>query len=290
MFTQAVSVGRIGRRLSFRQGTIVTPVGVSSAIALQKRAGACRFAAGGAAGRKGNGRLSVEEALFLAKEAGYFTRREVQLQIVRSPPFSPTQSPFLIEDFFDVPTSGDVDQDEEPGGPLEGDAVDEQAQSQLSEADPVIHGTIQKHFNSKQLPRFHHNGKDWLVRAEGRGTRKRASAHAVLVRGCGNFKVNGETDMYEQWPLLYNRFEIMEPLKLTGTSGAYDVLVEVAGGGHSGKAGAVRLAIARALLEANPSCHDDLQRGYCLLEDTRQKMSKMPGKKGARASFTWSKR
>merc|ERR1719198_113615 len=53
-------------------------------------------------GRSGKATLGVEEALYLAKEAGYFTTREQQLQIVRSPPFSPVERPFLIENFFDV--------------------------------------------------------------------------------------------------------------------------------------------------------------------------------------------
>ena len=53
------------------------------------------------AGSKGPS-MQVEEALYLAKEAGYFTARERQLQIVRSPPFSPRDRPFLIENFFEV--------------------------------------------------------------------------------------------------------------------------------------------------------------------------------------------
>mmetsp|Transcript_115517 Transcript_115517/g.226524 ORF Transcript_115517/g.226524 Transcript_115517/m.226524 type:complete len:97 (+) Transcript_115517:1-291(+) len=96
--------------------------------------------------------------------------------------------------------------------------------------------------------------------------------------------------MFAWWPMYYHRFDVCQPFQLTGTAGAYDVFVQVAGGGSSGQAGAARLAIARALLMANPACHDDLQRGYCLLEDTRQKMSKMPGKEGARSSFPWTKR
>eukprot|EP00439_Symbiodinium_sp_Y106_P071845 s2539_g13.t1 len=92
----------------------------------------------------------------------------------------------------------------------------------------------------------------------------------VLVRGTGIFRVNGEQDevedMYSRWPQIYNRVDVCQPFKLTGTAGQYDVFVETRGGGLSGQAGATRLAISRALFEANPSCHDDLQKGFCLLE------------------------
>eukprot|EP00928_Gymnodinium_smaydae_P040783 TRINITY_DN27628_c0_g2_i1.p1 TRINITY_DN27628_c0_g2~~TRINITY_DN27628_c0_g2_i1.p1 ORF type:complete len:309 (+),score=59.79 TRINITY_DN27628_c0_g2_i1:46-927(+) len=240
--------------------------------------------------------LSVDDALYLATEAGYFTTREMQLQIVRSPPFSPRERPFLIENFFEVPyaqRSGDGEQ-----LPGESSAAASGAPGAAGDADrasslPVpaeIHGTILRHFSPEAAATFMHGGQEWLSWAEGRGTRKRASAHAVIVRGSGVIKINGEEDLYSRWPLLYNRFDVVQPFKLTGTSCAFDVFLDVRGGGSSGQSGAARLAIARALLMANPACHDDLQRGFCLLEDTRQKLSKMPGKKGKRSSFTWNKR
>jgi len=239
-----------------------------------------------------NLKLSVEEALYLASEAGFWTTREVQLQIVRSPPFSPRERPFLLEDFFQV-ADYKVDrpmeaEDEEDEGSEEEDA--EGADDAPDVAHAAIHGTITKHFRPEQAAKFLHNGKEWLVEAEGHGTRRRATAHAIIRRGTGLFKVNGHADLFKVWPFIYNRFDVCQPFKLTGTACAYDVFVEVRGGGPGGQAGATRLAVARALLMANPSCHDDLQRGFCLLEDTRQKMSKMPGKKGSRASFSWNKR
>jgi len=166
----------------------------------------------------------------------------------------------------------------------------ERSETEEDLANPTIHSIIQKHFAAKQASRFWHNGKEWLVRAEGKGTRKRATAHVVIQRGSGIIKVNGEEDLYCRWPLLFNRFDILQPFKLTGTACAYDVFVGVQGGGPSGQSGAARLAVARALLMANPSCHDDLQRGFCLLEDTRQRMSNMPGKKQKTSSWGWNKR
>jgi len=311
--------------------------------------------------------LQVEEALYLAKEYGVWTSREVQMQIVRSPAFSEKERPFIIEDFFQVPYFEEdetadgketaqaaeelrrlrtlalsegmteaqlrviIDDADHPGTALTDaivmmlkgktmadlrkkaievgitaqelnnlsdaqNVVDEIIENTLagitkeSPVNQVIHGAIQKHFAKRQTKKFLHNGQEWQVRAEGRGTRKRASAHAVITRGSGVIKVNGEQDLYSRWPLFYNRFDIVQPFKLTGTACTYDLFIAVQGGGPSGQSGAARLVVARALLEANPGCFEDLQRGYCLLEDTRQKMSKMPGKEGARASFAWSKR
>jgi len=234
---------------------------------------------------------NIDEALFLAKEAGIYTHEEVQLQIVRSPSFTlrdkmGQNGPFLLENFFDVADGAD---DEEPD-----EWVDEFTENPEEEgevdADPTIHGAIQRYFRPGQPSKFWLNGEEWLARAEGRGTRKRATAHAVITRGTGLFKVNGESDVFSWWRLLYNRFEVVQPFKLTGTAGQYDCFVHVQGGGPSGQSGAARLAIARALFMANPNCHDALQSGFCLLEDNRQKMSKMPGKAGARAGYPWTKR
>lgn len=236
-------------------------------------------------------KLSVEEALYLAKEAGFFTTRELQLQIIRSPPFSARDRPFLLENYFEV---ADYDDDmlmEEDDDEQDEDTRDkEQLKAAANMTHPIIHGTLKKHFRADQPSKFWHGGQEWLAEAEGFGTRKRAAAHVVIKRGSGIFKVNGESDVYSRWPLLYNRFDVCQPFKLTGTSCVYDVFVDVRGGGDGGQAGATRLAVSRALLMANPACHDDLQKGFCLLEDTRQKMSKMPGKAKRTASFAWSRR
>eukprot|EP00434_Breviolum_minutum_P018882 symbB.v1.2.016652.t3/scaffold1274.1/size127343/7 len=133
-------------------------------------------------------------------------------------------------------------------------------------ANSVIHSAIERYFKPGMAPKFWHNNEEWLSRCEGRGTRKRSAAHAVLVRGTGLFRVNGEQDMYHRWPQIYHRIDVCQPFKLTGTAGIYDVFVSVRGGGLSGQAGATRLAVSRALFQANPSCHDRLQRGFCLYE------------------------
>jgi len=197
----------------------------------------------------------------------------------------------LLENFYEVIDDHAQEIEEE----IEEDVLTEEAEGGIKQEDldkvhPAIHGTIQKHFHPEQPAKFWHNGQEWLCEAEGYGTRKRSTAHAVLRRGIGIFKVNGEADVYSQWPQIYNRFDVCQPFKLTGTACAYDVFVDVRGGGPGGQAGAARLAVSRALLMANPACHDDLQKAFCLLEDTRQKLSKMSGKKSAFGSFSWSKR
>jgi ribosomal protein S9 len=234
-------------------------------------------------------KLTVEEALFLAMEAGVYTTQEVQLQIVRSPPFSPRERPFLIENFFEV---ADYDDNALMSDDAEGnkEADENSDQGVAHQAHPTIHGTLKKHFCPDEPQKFWHNGQEWLAEADGHGTRKRAAAHAVIKRGSGVFKVNGESDMYCRWPMIYNRFDVCQPFKLTGTACVFDVFVDVQGGGPSGQAGAARLAISRALLKANPACHDNLQRGFCLYEDTRQQWSKMPGKPGATSNYSWSRR
>lgn len=133
-------------------------------------------------------KLSVEEALYLAKEAGYWTTREVQLQIVRSPPFSPGDRPFLLENFFEV---ADDEEDVHLAEDEEDNDVEEDEEQTKDVSDrvhPVIHGTIGKHFRPEQPTKFLHNGEEWLSEAEGIGTRRRATAHAVIKRGTGLFQ------------------------------------------------------------------------------------------------------
>lgn len=254
-------------------------------------------------------KLSIDEALWLAKEAGYYTRWETQMQLVRSPSFSPNRNPFLIENFFQVAP----EDSETPSGRLRDHAAEAKAMAMAAEADvdsesnqdeegdpdaiekereahAAIHGTILQHFRSGARETFWHNGHEWLAESEGQGTRRRAAAHVIIRRGSGLITVNGNTDLYVTWPLIYQRMDVCQPFQLTGTAGAYDVFVETKGGGPAGKSMAVRLAVARALLAARPGCLDDLQRGLCLLEDQRQKLSSTPGRPGARAGHAWSKR
>ena len=83
---------------------------------------------------------------------------------------------------------------------------------------------------------------------------------------------------------------IRQPLQLTDTIGKFDILVNVAGGGSMGQAGAVRHGIARALLEFNGELRKKLKKAGLLTRDPRMKERKKYGQKGARKRFQFSKR
>jgi len=234
-----------------------------------------------------NGKEAACSALYAARMHGIYTTKELQEQIVLAPSFSQKDSsPFLLENFFEVPDEDGKSSDKMNIASTDSQDVDLAANI----VNPVIHSTIRKYFRPDLPATFLHDGEEWLTQSEGHGTRKRATAHAIIVRGSGVIKVNGEEEFCARWPLFYNRVDICQPFKLTGTAGVYDVFLRVEGGGAGGQSGAARLAVARALFKANPACHDRLQEGFCLLEDTRQRMSKMPGKAGARKGFPWTKR
>jgi small subunit ribosomal protein S9 len=112
----------------------------------------------------------------------------------------------------------------------------------------------------------------------------------VLTRGTGIIKINGDEDFWKRWGIINDRMMAAQPFYLTKTCGVYDCHVAVQGGGLSGQAGAMRLAIARALYEANPSCSADLKQAMALYEDHRQRIPKTDAQPGAYARKSWSKR
>ena len=83
---------------------------------------------------------------------------------------------------------------------------------------------------------------------------------------------------------------IRQPLQLTDSAGKLDILVNVAGGGPAGQAGAVRHGITRALIEMNPELRARLKKAGFVTRDPRAKERKKYGQKGARARFQFSKR
>lgn len=121
------------------------------------------------------------------------------------------------------------------------------------------------------------------------GKRKNAIARVWLRPGNGTFTVNNRTlDGY--FGRETSRMIIMQPFELTQTLGRYDVVANVCGGGMSGQAGAVKHGISKALLEADPGLRPVLKRAGFLTRDSRVKERKKYGKRGARASFQFSKR
>jgi small subunit ribosomal protein S9 len=121
------------------------------------------------------------------------------------------------------------------------------------------------------------------------GRRKTAVARVRIVAGAGKWTVNGR-DMAAYFPSEALGNFIMQPMKLTNTSDKYDVSATLNGGGIAGQAGAVRHALARALVKADASFKEVLRNSGCLTRDSRMKERKKAGQPGARKRFQFSKR
>jgi small subunit ribosomal protein S9 len=121
------------------------------------------------------------------------------------------------------------------------------------------------------------------------GRRKTAVARVILKNGNGKIIVNNRE--FEQFfPQLLSREDILLPFKATETEGKYDVHVNVNGGGTTGQAQAVRLGIARALIEINPDYRSSLKIEGLLTRDPRMVERKKYGRPKARKRFQFSKR
>jgi small subunit ribosomal protein S9 len=121
------------------------------------------------------------------------------------------------------------------------------------------------------------------------GRRKTSVARVFMNEGAGKITVNGR-EFEEYFPVLTHRVDILKPFNVTGTLGKYDVRVTVKGGGKTGQAGAIRLGIARALLEVNPEFRAQLKPEGLLTRDPRMVERKKYGRPKARKKFQFSKR
>ena len=126
-----------------------------------------------------------------------------------------------------------------------------------------------------------------LVRATGR--RKEAIVRVRLVPGTGTWKLNGRT-LDDYFPNKVHQQLVSEPFKTVEKSDQYDVLATLRGGGVSGQAGALRLGIARALIELEADDRPALKKAGFLTRDARVKESKKYGLKKARKAPQYSKR
>jgi small subunit ribosomal protein S9 len=127
------------------------------------------------------------------------------------------------------------------------------------------------------------------VQYYGTGRRKSSVARVRLVPGDGRIVIN-DRDIENYIPFAALREVVKQPLVATETTGNYDVLVNVHGGGYTGQAGAIRHGIARALLQADPEYRSTLKRAGLLTRDDRMKERKKYGLKGARRAPQFSKR
>ena len=123
----------------------------------------------------------------------------------------------------------------------------------------------------------------------GTGRRKSSIARVRLVEGKGAITINGKNiDEYLGTDTL--KVIVKQPLTATNTVDKYDVICKVQGGGFTGQAGAIRLGIARALLEANSEYRPTLKSAGFLTRDSRMKERKKYGLKKARKAPQFSKR
>ena len=121
------------------------------------------------------------------------------------------------------------------------------------------------------------------------GRRKEAVARVRLVPGEGNFTLNGRS-LDEYFTTRAQRMVVSEPLRLVGKEKDFDVIARIEGGGVSGQAGALRLGIARALIELDPELRPALKAEGFLVRDAREKERRKYGLKKARKAPQYSKR
>ena len=128
-----------------------------------------------------------------------------------------------------------------------------------------------------------------LVQYYGTGRRKSAIARIFLRPGTGDFKVNGRP--FDQYFVTESqRSSARQPLISSETAGSFTVIANVSGGGVAGQADAVKLGVARALLQFNAELRKKLKSEGLISRDSRKKERKKYGQKGARKRFQYSKR
>ncbi len=125
--------------------------------------------------------------------------------------------------------------------------------------------------------------------AQTTGRRKGAVARVRIRPGTGTITINSR-DVANYFPSKAHQMILSEPLRLTSTDESYDIDATLHGGGVSGQAGALRLGIARALVELDSEMRTTLKRAGFLSRDQREKESKKYGLKKARKAPQYSKR
>lgn len=121
------------------------------------------------------------------------------------------------------------------------------------------------------------------------GRRKEAIARVRLVPGTGTFELNGRP-LEDYFPTRAHRMVVSAPLRIVGKDKDFDVVARIEGGGVNGQAGALRLGIARALIELDPELRPVLKKEGYLSRDAREKERRKYGLKKARKAPQYSKR
>lgn len=121
------------------------------------------------------------------------------------------------------------------------------------------------------------------------GRRKTSVARVLMSSGSGKWSVNGR-ELTDYFPRPTHQIRLAEPFKVTGSEGLFDVTVRVRGGGLTGQSDAVRMGVARALLQIDGEHRPVLRQHGMLTRDARQVERKKPGRPKARKRFQFSKR
>jgi small subunit ribosomal protein S9 len=125
--------------------------------------------------------------------------------------------------------------------------------------------------------------------AQATGRRKESVARVRLLEGSGQVTLNGRS-LEDYFPTMAARLRVMEPLNITQTQGRFDIVATLEGGGTTGQADALRLGIARALLEIDPDLRPVLKKAGMLTRDSRVVESKKYGLRKARRAPQYTKR
>jgi len=121
------------------------------------------------------------------------------------------------------------------------------------------------------------------------GRRKTSVARVILRPGKGEWSINGRP-LADYFPRIYHQHRVEEPLEVAEAESAYDIQVRVQGGGLTGQADAIRLGLARALVDADEELRPMLRSRGLLTRDDRKVERKKPGQPKARKKFQFSKR
>jgi len=121
------------------------------------------------------------------------------------------------------------------------------------------------------------------------GRRKASVARVRLYEGTGRLVINGKP-IEEYFPTMAQRIRVLEPLRVAGVEGRYDIIAKVEGGGTTGQTDAMRLGIARALILIEPDLRPELKKAGLLRRDDRVVESKKYGLRKARRAPQYTKR
>tara|TARA_B100001778_G_C18536427_1_gene606161 strand:+ start:286 stop:672 length:387 start_codon:yes stop_codon:yes gene_type:complete len=121
------------------------------------------------------------------------------------------------------------------------------------------------------------------------GRRKASVARVYLKKGKGSITVNGK-DVKDYFPVSTMQYKIEQPFKILSLDNKFDLSISVVGGGNTGQAEAIRLAISRALCDVDGENRTLLKSNGLLTRDSRVVERKKPGQKKARKKFQWVKR